>query len=136
MRLIFEVPGRPRDDLVLGEGERTDGGSPIVAGGESFEVADDRARQLLADLYPSVREAPVAEHDLAAMTRAQLNDHAAGAGIEQPEKLTSKQAVIDALAETGAVGREGDEDKPGTLNNPIVTVLDPAKGHPSLDPAA
>ena len=59
LRLIYEVPGRPQDKFVLGEGERRDiRDKPIIDSGEEFEVTDKRARELLALYYPKVREAP------------------------------------------------------------------------------
>lgn len=56
MKLIYEVPGRPQDQLALQPGERKDSENPIVKSGETFDVSDKRGRELLAQLYPTVSE--------------------------------------------------------------------------------
>lgn len=38
-----------------------------------------------------------ADGDLSAMKRADLDEHARKAGVEDPDKLPNKQAVIDAI---------------------------------------
>lgn len=42
-------------------------------------------------------EVPVDDVDLSSLTRDELNDHARSAGVENPEGLPNKQAVIEAI---------------------------------------
>ena len=50
----------------------------------------------------SDNEAAAAPEDLDGLSRADLNDRAEQAGVEHPDKLPNKQAVIDAIRESEA----------------------------------
>lgn len=60
--------------------------------------------------------------DLDALGRVDLNDAAVQAGVEQPEKLPNKQAVIDAIAAAGDTPDEPDTDPDAGDDN--ITVAD------------
>lgn len=70
-------------------------GSMVIGDGGYVAKNDAEASEL--DLYEYVVCHPAA--DTGKETREQLNERAAAAGVETPEKLKSKQAVLDALAE-------------------------------------
>ena len=57
MRLIYQVPGRPRDVLQLHPGQRLDSRDPRIVSGQEFEVSDALAEQLLGEV-PHVKAAP------------------------------------------------------------------------------
>lgn len=76
--------------------------SKPVAGGETFEVSDIRAEELLTAPYADVTEAP----DFNALTRAELNNLAEQAGIDS-SALSTKSDVITALENKPEVADEG-----------------------------
>lgn len=88
MLLRFDAP--PHHDLVLPEFDNP------ISGGQEFDLPDDRAGQVLADPTLSVVEA--AQDSLAGRTRAELDQLAAGRGLD-PKDFRTKQDVIDALTE-------------------------------------
>jgi phage I-like protein len=85
VKLIWQPHHR---NSTLAEGEQ------IVAPGEDFTVSDERGRELLAALYPEIKEAGDALTDL---SRSELNALALAAGVTAPKRLRSKQAVIDQI---------------------------------------
>lgn len=52
--------------------------------------------------------------DLSAMTRAELNEHAASIGVGDPHTLPNKDAVIAAIGETRTDTRDVSSDAPVT----------------------
>lgn len=82
MRLTYTGRGR-----LLEAGES-------IARGEQFTVTAKRGEQLLADPHVSVG---LAESEFAHLTRGELNELAAKAGVPTPEKFPNKESVIEAL---------------------------------------
>ena len=96
-RLIFEAPS---NHYLNEDGEQ-------IPGGGEFTVTDERAEQLLADVHVPVVEAP--ESDLIELTRADLNAKATELGVEQPERLPNKDAVLTAIANAESAAAESGE---------------------------
>lgn len=77
-------------------------GGQEIHGGEEFTVSHKRAAELLADTTVSVTDLPgqiltADTDDLKQLSRSALNDLAAKAGVEKPDKLRNKEQLIDAL---------------------------------------
>lgn len=80
--LVFDAA--PKHVLVV-EGQQ-------VHGGEELRVRDELAARLLASPYT-----PVSIRDLTSLHRDELNRLAEQAGIDHPDDLPNKDAVIEAL---------------------------------------
>lgn len=90
MDLIYERPGRPNDVLVEGD--------KIVASGEKFTTNQQRARDLLAQLYPDVRPADDKEHPgYEGLALSSLDDFTAPA--EEPEAEAEQAKAEEPKAE-------------------------------------
>lgn len=76
-----------------GRGLLREGGQTVPRDGE-FTVSDRRGEQLLADPTVSVT---LATREYTHLTRDELNQLAAKAGITSPEALPNKESVIEAL---------------------------------------
>lgn len=99
-----------------------------IHGGQTFKVDEDRAAELLAnrglpvsvvdepDLHPEALPEPALPapsppgdtDELHRLKRPALNDLARQAGVENPEGLPNKNAVIAALADAQADPAQGD----------------------------
>lgn len=66
---------------------------------EGAVVTDAKATVEAAATEVAQAAAPEPPPNLAAMTRPDLNEHAAAQGVEAPEALPNKAAVIDAIAQ-------------------------------------
>lgn len=87
--LTFAAP--PQDILIYDPD--TDPPSQ-VNGGETFEVSDDRALELLTNPHIAIEEVAT---ELSKLKRDELNKIASDAGIESPESYPSKPALIEAI---------------------------------------
>lgn len=99
-----------------GGGVLAEGGKRVPDGGE-FTVSAERAAELLR--RPDVVEAHAAV-DLPRLTRSELDQIAAEAGVEAPESLPNKDAVIAAIQESEAREGDGQQEEPvtGSAENP------------------
>lgn len=79
----------------VGRGRLLENGRQVLPG-EKFETTEKRAAELLTDPHANVR---VAQDEYQALTREELNQLAERAGVEHPEALPNKQAVIDVLTD-------------------------------------
>lgn len=79
----------------------------VIHGGQEFGVSDERAEDLLTQPYLSVREVEQAE-SLSDLTRERLNELAEELGVDAPEKLQNKDAVIAAIHDHQPAAEDGE----------------------------
>lgn len=134
--VLLRYDGRPQD-VLRESGFR-------VLGGETFEVSEERAAELLANrevpvsavevpgVHPEGQRepalpdgtAPEVPEDLRKLKRAELNGLAASLGVEAPQKLRNIDAVIAAieaqLPAPDGDGHDGQHQEPaqGSGQNP------------------
>lgn len=72
--------------------------------------------------YPGVEAADVAELATTALSRDELNDLAAQAGVEDPASLPNKEAVVQAIEQAAEDAQAA--AAPRALNGDLVTALD------------
>lgn len=70
--------------------------------------------------------ADTATEDLSTLSREELNDAAVEAGVEDPEDLPNKQAVIDAINEAHGVAPTGPGEVPEEQQDEVLRTSDAA----------
>ena len=86
-------------------------GSPLdeaLAGDDDWELVGGAKRAAASDPAPKTDKEIDENTDLSKLKRPELDQVAAQRGVTEPEKLPSKDAVIEAIAAAQAEGAQGD----------------------------
>jgi hypothetical protein len=88
--VTFVFDAEPHHRLILDESKPDE----VIYGGQEFTVGSERAVALLADPSLPLKEA---QQQLGKLSRDELHDVAAAAGVDSPEQFGTKADLIDAI---------------------------------------